>query len=109
GFIGGYERVRRELLVAVDPELFGGIEGTTDSELLFHLALTFGLEEDPVGALERMAGFVEAEARAAGIDEPLQMTVGLTDGSTLYAARYASGPVVNSLFVSEDVASVRLL
>ena len=35
------------------------IEGSTDSELLFHLALTFGLEDDAVDALERMAGFVE--------------------------------------------------
>jgi glutamine amidotransferase len=30
------------------------------------------------------------------------MTIGLSDGERLYAARYASGPVVNSLFVSED-------
>jgi hypothetical protein len=30
------------------------IEGTTDSELLFFLALTFGLDEDPLPALERM-------------------------------------------------------
>ena len=27
---------------------------------MFYLALTFGLEDDPIGALERMAGFVEA-------------------------------------------------
>jgi hypothetical protein len=30
------------------------IEGTTESELLFFLALTFGLDEDPLPALERM-------------------------------------------------------
>ncbi|MGY1623357.1 class II glutamine amidotransferase [Geodermatophilus sp. SYSU D00965] len=109
GFINEYPRLRRELLMAVRPDLFGNIAGTTDSELLFHLALTFGLTEDPIGGLEAMAGFVEAAAGAAGIPEPLQMTVGLTDGSTLYAARYASGPVVNSLYVSEDVESLRAL
>ena len=27
---------------------------------MFHLALTFGLEDDPLGGLERMAGFVES-------------------------------------------------
>ena len=48
GFIDGYARLRRDLLLAVDPELFRGIQGTTDSELLFHLALTFGLEEEPL-------------------------------------------------------------
>ena len=109
GYVNEFERLRRGLLFAVRPDLFAHIAGSTDSELLFHLALTFGLEEDPVGALERMAGLVEASASAEGIEDPLQMTVGVTDGSTLYAARYASGPVVNSLFVSEDVQSIRSL
>ena len=33
--------------LAVEPALFPEIEGSTDSELFFYLALTFGLEEDP--------------------------------------------------------------
>src|SRR4051794_22451322 len=33
GFIAGYSLLRRELLFAVEPELFDGIEGTTDSEV----------------------------------------------------------------------------
>jgi glutamine amidotransferase len=109
GFIDDYAHVRRDLLLAVDPDLFPGIEGTTDSEVLFHLALTFGLEEDPLAGLERAAGFVEETGRRHGVAEPLQMTVGLTDGVRVYAARYASGPVVNSLFVSEDATAVRAL
>ena len=110
GHIGGYRRLRRDLLFAVRPDLFENISGSTDSELMFHLALTFGLTEDPIGAIARMAGFVEATAAAAGVDEPaLQMTVGVSDGTRLYAARYASGPKVNTLFVSEDPDSVRML
>jgi predicted glutamine amidotransferase len=109
GFIAGYEQVHRELLFAVDPRYFTNIRGSTDSELMFHLALTFGLTEDPLRALERMAGFVEETCARHGIDDPLQMTVGLSDGERLYAARYASGPVVNSLFVSSDIASLRQL
>src|SRR3954469_16142338 len=35
--------LRRELVLAVDPSLFGAIDGTTDSQLMFFLALTFGL------------------------------------------------------------------
>lgn len=38
-----------------------------------------------------------------------QITVGVSDGERVYAARYASGPVVNSLFVSADARSVRAL
>ena len=109
GFIDDYLRLRRELLFAVDPDLFSSIEGTTDSELMFHLALTFGLEDEPLTALERMAGFVEETGRRQGVAEPLQMTVAVSDGERLYAARHASGPVVNSLFVTEDASAVRAL
>lgn len=110
GYVAEYELLRRDLLMAVRPDLFGNVAGSTDSELLFHLALTFGLIEDPIAGLARMAGFVEATAAAAGVRGPaLQMTVGVSDGTRLYAARYASGPEVNSLFVSQDVASLRML
>lgn len=47
GFLGGFNHVKRDLTFAVDPSLFPSIEGSTDSEILFHLALTFGLEDDP--------------------------------------------------------------
>lgn len=110
GYVADYEVLRRELLLAVRPDLFTNVEGSTDSELLFHLALTFGLAEDPIAGLALMAGFVETAAAAAGVTDPaLQMTVGVSDGTRLYAARYASGTEVNTLFVSEDVGSLRML
>ena len=109
GFVTDFARLRRPLLMAVREDLFPCILGSTDSELMFFLALTFGLEEDPVGGLERMAGFVESVARDAGIDNALQMTIGLTDGHTLTAVRYVSAGTANSLFVSSDVGSVRQL
>jgi predicted glutamine amidotransferase len=110
GYVADYEKVRRDLLLAVHPDLFPNVAGSTDSELLFHLALTFGLEDDPIGGLARMAGFVETTAAEANVREPaLQMTVGISDGARLYAARYASGGQVNTLFVSESAASVRML
>ena len=53
---------------------------------------------------------METAAAAAGVTDPaLQMTVGVSDGTRLYAARYASGTEVNTLFVSEDAASLRML
>lgn len=76
---------------------------------MFYLALTFGLVDDPLGGLERMAGYVEAVGRRAGVQNPLQMTVGVSDGVRLYAARYASGPEANTLFLSSPVRDVRLL
>jgi hypothetical protein len=57
-----------------------------------------------------MAGFVEATGRRHGVDAPLQMTVGATDGERLYAIRYASGRMAaNSLYVSNDARDVREL
>jgi predicted glutamine amidotransferase len=110
GYVADYAKMRRELLLGVHPDLFPNIEGSTDSELMFYLALTFGLADEPIAALARMAGFIEATAAAADVADPaLQMTVGISDGKQLYAARYASGTEVNTLFVNEDVASVRML
>jgi predicted glutamine amidotransferase len=110
GYVANYEQLRRELLLAVHPALFTNIAGSTDSELLFHLALTFGLADDPISGLARMAGFVEAAAAAAGLPgQALQMTIGVSDGQRIYAVRYASGTEVNTLFVSDDAASVRML
>lgn len=109
GYVADFARLKRDLLFAVDPALFPHVAGSTDSEVMFFLALTYGLREDPLGGLERMAGFVEAVGAAAGVADPLQMTIGVSDGDRLYATRYASGGEVNTLYVSEDVASIRLL
>lgn len=56
GFVAEYEHLRHALILAIGPQLFENVQGTTDSELLFHLALKFGLEEDVIGSFERMAG-----------------------------------------------------
>jgi hypothetical protein len=45
--------------------------------------LTFGLEHDPIGAVEQAVGFVEATAQAHGIEHPIQMTLGISDGERL--------------------------
>ena len=81
GLIREFPRLRRELVLAVDESLFSSIEGTTDSETMFYLALTFGLESDPVGAVEKMVGFVEETGRRHGIEHPIQMTIGTPTGA----------------------------
>jgi glutamine amidotransferase len=109
GVINGFHEMRRDLLLAVGPALFDGIAGSTDSEALFYLALTFGLEDDPLPAVERAVGFVEATARDRGIEHPVQMTLGITNGERLWAIRYSSEGRSRTLFMSADSASVRAL
>jgi len=106
GAIESYETIRRELMFAVAPELFNSIEGTTDSELMFYLALTFGMQGDVASGLARMAGFVEMTAEKHGIENPLQMTLGVSDGEKLYAVRYSSARESRSLFHSTDTEAL---
>lgn len=106
GEIFEVEKIRQQLLMRIAPELFSNILGTTDSEVLFHLALTFGLERDPLGALERMAGFVESVAKAHGTPESLWMTLGVSDGKSVYAVRYASDGQAPTLYYSKAVEAL---
>src|SRR3954447_18661577 len=107
GAIDRYHEIRRALLFGVDPRYFDAIEGSTDSELMFALALTFGLDEEPLPALERMAGYVEEVGHAHGIEHPLQMTLGVSDGRRVYAVRYSSIGRSRTLFSSADMHALR--
>jgi predicted glutamine amidotransferase len=109
GAIAGFELIRRKLLLSVEPSLFEGIAGSTDSEVLFYLALTFGLQDDPLGAVERAVGFVEATGREHGIEHPVQMTLGFSDGVRLWAVRYSGEGRSRTLYVSADSATLRAL
>jgi hypothetical protein len=101
--------MRRELMLAIAPELFANVKGSTDSEVLFHLALTFGLEHDPVGALELAVGLVEATAVKHGIENAIQASLGLTDGERMWAFRYSTERKSRTLFVSAEAEAVHAL
>jgi predicted glutamine amidotransferase len=109
GLIRDFARVRRELLLTVDESLFPSIEGTTDSEAMFFLALTFRLEDDPVAAVERMVARVEETGRRHGIEHPIQMTVATTDGETTWAFRYSSEGASRSLYFSTRMDTLKTL
>jgi glutamine amidotransferase len=109
GLVRDFQRVKRELALAVEDSLYPCIEGTTDSELMFYLALSFGLEEDPVGSVERMVGFVERTAREHDVEHPIQMTVATTDGRCVWAFRYSSEGSSRSLYYSTDIEYLRRL
>jgi predicted glutamine amidotransferase len=109
GLIRDFHRVKRELAFAVDPSLYSAIEGSTDSETFFYLALTMGLEDDPPSAVERAVGYIEHVGRSHGIAHPIQMTVATTDGSSVWAFRYSSEGKSRSLFYSTDVPRLREL
>jgi predicted glutamine amidotransferase len=109
GSLAGFDKVKRDLLMAVDESLYPEIEGSTDTETLFFLALTFGLADDPPTAVARAVGLAEHVGRRHGVDYPVHMTVATSDGESIWAFRYSSEKATSSLFYSTDIAQLRQL
>ena len=109
GVVRDFARLQRDMAMAIDPALYGSVLGSTDSELMFYLALTFGLADDPYEGIARMVGLIEDLASAQGIDHALQMTLGIADGESLYAVRYSSEGSSRTLFYSASIAAIREL
>src|SRR5262249_28411128 len=62
GMLAGFHDTKRELMLHGEPTIFADMEGSTDSEMLFSLALSFGLTDEPIPAVERAVGLVEKVA-----------------------------------------------
>ena len=102
GTIPGFSTLRQRLYAQIDPQLFQHLEGSTDSECMFLLALTFGLRDDPAGGLREMVRVVEEARRDAGIEEAFQCTCATSDGARTWALRYTSFGVPRTLYYSDD-------
>ena len=85
------------------------IDGSTDSETLFFLALTFGLTDDPFAAVARAVGFVEDVGARHGVENPVQATIATTDGVSVWVFRYSTEQQTRSLFFSTAMDKVRAL
>lgn len=107
GRIRDARQLRHRLAMEIDQALFPEITGTTDTELMFYLALHFGMENDPYDGIARMVGFVEQLGQDMNIEFPMQMTLGITDGSRTYAVRYSSERQSRTLYVSRGIAAIR--
>ena len=107
GALADFSSVKRDLTFAVDPSLYPNITGTTDSEVLFHLALSFGLREDPIAGMAKAIQMVESVGHQHGVDFPMQGTVAASDGATLWAFRYSSQGRTRSLFHSVDIEALQ--
>ncbi len=92
GAIKDFHVLKRDLVMAVDPELYPSIEGSTDSEV--HVL------PGPHGSVcattrsRRWSGWWASSRRPGherhGVDQPMQMTVATTDGERIFAFRYLS-------------------
>jgi len=98
GQVGGYDNFRRDADMLIPDVLYPHRRGATDSEALFLVALAEGMDADPKGALERAVQQFDAISRAKGCAPHLRLTAAFSDGTRLYAVRYASDDFAPTLY-----------
>lgn len=98
GQIGGFERFRKQADMLIPDALYADRKGATDSEVLFLLALAHGVQNNPLLGLEMSVSALEALSRDRGCGPHMRVAAAMSDGSSLYALRYASDARAPSLY-----------
>ncbi|MGY0400142.1 MAG: class II glutamine amidotransferase [Ostreibacterium sp.] len=102
GEINGFSALKREIALAIDPKLFPYIDGTTDTEWFFNLAITYGLCDNPKNGLQCAINFVEDIKVKYGITAVFKLTASFSDGDCLYAIRYATHGDEKTLYINKN-------
>ena len=98
GFVGGWNKLRRQVEAMIPDELYPARIGTTDSEAIFLAIVGAGVQQNPVAATERVLTRLTAFANQEEPGLPLRFTAALANGRDLYAFRYAVNDRPNSLY-----------
>lgn len=101
GQIAQIESIRRTLETHLPDELYNARCGTTDSELLFLLALANGLDIDPKSAIETTIS--QVETAQVKLTLPNRLTCVFTNGSSVFGFRYSSDGNSPTLYVSNTL------
>lgn len=100
GLIHEFATVKKDLICAIEPQYFAHLSGSTDSEILFYLLLSNGLQDDFKLAIEKTIKLIESIGEQHHIKPALRMTLGISDGKSLWAVRYSSHGDSSTLFYS---------
>jgi predicted glutamine amidotransferase len=98
GQIGHFERLRRRLEAHLSDDVYMLKHGTTDSELIFLLMQQFGLDQQPLQALQQAVALIIEEAHKMEVAPFIRLTSAFSDGHHLYAVRYATDAFAPSLY-----------
>lgn len=104
GQIGGFERFRKSADMLIDDSFFAARNGSSDSEALFLIACSYGLDTNPIMALAQATADLQAMSRRLGGTPHMRLAAALSDGETLYAVRYASDDLAPSLYYQWNTA-----
>ena len=100
GYLGSFHLLRRELQFRIAPEFFEYLKGTTDSETLFLLALSCGLQENPKKAWEDVIRITRELCAKKQVAFELLISAALSDGKSLFTLRYSSTDRAHSQYYS---------
>lgn len=106
GHLSNFREIRRDLHLEIAPELYPELKGNTDSETMFLLALTYGLQKNPKEALQKMVKRIRIASRKQHTSRQLNLSCALCDGNNLYTLRYAENEEAMSQFYSSNLRSI---
>ncbi|MDR6982388.1 glutamine amidotransferase [Rheinheimera pacifica] len=104
GHISHFPKLRRQLQLKIAPKLYSQLQGTTDSETFFLLAITYGLLENPKVAMQKMVTEVLQTLKQIDKDGVLNLSCAISDGNKLYTVRYSHNEAPMTQFVSTDAS-----
>jgi len=108
GFVGNWNRLRRQVEALIPDELYPSRVGTTDSEAIFLAILGAGIEH-PVTAAERILLKLTDFVNQTNPGDRLRFTSALSNGRDLYAFRYAVNDHANTLYYRESADGIVLV
>lgn len=105
GQVPDLDRIRRPLEARLPDHLYAARRGSTDSELIFLLLLAYGLETDPIQAIQTVIGLLRQHSIYGRGNTAVRATCVMSDGKTIYAFRHASDDRAPTLYLAGDKAS----
>jgi predicted glutamine amidotransferase len=101
GFIGSWNKLRRQVEALIPDELYPSRIGTTDSEAMFLAMMGAGID-DPVAAAKKVLVRLNDFVNRSTPGDRLRFTAALANGRDLYAFRYAVNDRANTLYYRES-------
>ena len=107
GFVGGWNRLRRQVEGLIPDNLYPSRIGTTDSEAMFLALMGAGDlvgagAGDPVAAAEATLARITSLVNQNDPGDRFRFTAALSNGRDLYAFRYAVNDRANTLYYRES-------
>jgi len=103
GQVGDFHLLRRNLENILPDPLYNARNGTTDSELLFHLLMHFMTSNGPKKAAELTIEALHKAAEDTKTDPFLRLTCVFSDGVQLYGFRYATDAFAPTLYFANNL------